>query len=77
MGSGQWAVGSGQWAAGAGRLEASGTLAAAPFLTRRAVTIGLGADDDPLEVIELPTTALAPPKAGSNGGNDGVLWPVR
>lgn len=67
----------GKVAHSAGRLEASGTLAAAPFLTRRAVTIGLGADDDPLEVIELPTTALAPSKAGSHGGNDGVLWPVR
>ena len=55
----------------AGRLHGKGTLAAPPFLTRRALTMGLVRSDDTLEMRELPVSALAPPHGGP------LLWALQ
>lgn len=54
-----------------GRLQGKGTLAAPPFLTRRALTMGLVRSDDTLEMRELPVTALGPPFGGP------MLWALQ
>ncbi|MBX3131548.1 MAG: hypothetical protein KF718_32825 [Polyangiaceae bacterium] len=61
----------GQVAHAIGRLQASGTLAAPPFLTRRALSIGVAGPGNTLQVRELPVSALAPPHGGP------LLWPLQ